>query len=430
MPPTPPANPFVLQWFEPSVPPGPARPQVAVADLFTELHSATRDGHESASPADVWLAGEYALPRWERIDDMRTPGRSHLVEAGPARMNGAAMHGLYRRPMAPGADEVVAYWQGHLLWHWQEAKVPQTLPDNNLLSAWNLILAEGLSRPGELTPYGSEVDRFTNAWKSRAVLSGYLPYADFRLPTDQAVSWCAAAERARLPYDREPDAMRGYQRIIAALPQTYGQLFDVGAIAAAYAAAGLPALAAASQLAALREHHDIPLSVYASVELPLAHAPLVIQGLTLGHPVTMTLPHAWDALPVIPVRAPFWDAGEAAATTWPGLRGCDHPGRHESLEHLDAERGSDLVDFARDYYHDDFAAEGRPTALEDLIRRPYLVAVAYRRYLATFTPTRRAIGSQLHRLICCLLRGMATSRDELPEALHLEAKIGRARRLV
>jgi len=407
-------------------------PETALA-LLAELQDA-------AVPAPATVAPpmeDEVFPRWERIDDMRTPGRSQLVTAGPGRMNGAAMHGLYRRPVAPSTDEVAAYWQGYLLWHWQEAKTAHPLPGTALLSAWNLILAEGLSQPDELTPYGSNVEQFTNAWKSRAVLAGYLPYANFRLPTEQVSAWCATAERARLHYDREPDAVRGYQRIIAARPQTYGQLFDLHAIGLAYASAGLPSLVAASQLAALREHRDIPIATYASVELPLEHAPLVIQGLTLGHPVTMTLMHAWDALPVIPIRTPSWRAGETAAAAWPGLRTCDHTGRHEGLDRLDAERGGDLVAFVRDYYHSEFSPQGRPASLDDLIERPYLVPMAYRRYLATFTPARPAISGQLHRLICCLLRAMATKGGELPanpyllpENLHLEAKMGRSWRSV
>ncbi|MEV7907833.1 hypothetical protein [Streptomyces anulatus] len=109
-------------------------------ELFAELQAET----PPYPPFGTW--SNAAVPQWEHLEDLRTPPISTLVETGSGRMNDKAMHGLYRRPVSPGADEVVAYWQGHLLWRWQKSKAAAALPNDALLSTWNLILAEGLSR--------------------------------------------------------------------------------------------------------------------------------------------------------------------------------------------------------------------------------------------------------------------------------------------
>ncbi|WP_433259745.1 hypothetical protein ACQPYK_49105 (plasmid) [Streptosporangium sp. CA-135522] len=240
-------------------------------------------------------------------------------------------------------------------------------------------------------------------------------------------------------YDREPDPQRlGYERIIAGRAETYGQLFDLDAISSAYAEA-LPDDIAQLHIAALQEHRDIRVGTYASADLLLEHAPLPIQGLTLGHPVAMTLMQAWDAVALIPVPTPRHAESPVAASKptcrRPDIPVCEHEGRHAWIGEVDGALSDELLKFTQVYYSTDFLIQGKPSSLDDLLGRPYLIAVTYRRYVATPILLRRKISAELHQLICCLLRGMDKRDDEDeqvpgrlqgPERLHAEARINQA----
>ncbi|MGW0445378.1 hypothetical protein ACWDWV_08420 [Streptosporangium sandarakinum] len=324
------------------------------------------------------------------------------------------MHGIYRRPLTSDTHEVTAYWHGYLLWRWQEVAPIPAIAAHDLLSPWNLILSEGLSMQPEAMPYGADLDGYTSAWRSWALLARQLPYATFSLPAADVLTWRIAAGRAGLAYDREPDPQHeGYERVVAARQDTYGTLFDLDAICAAYRSA-LPGHIAQESITALMEHRDIPVSAYATRELLLQHAPTAVQGLTLGHPVGMTL---------IQLRRDTATPRHAPAA----VPQCRHSDPHQRIAGLEGAAAQALVEFTQTYYSSEFLPQGRPNGLEDLVGRPYLIGTTYWRYLAMQGPRQPVISGELYGLICCLLRGPDCRGDELaPERMWAEYQINRA----
>ncbi|GII95720.1 hypothetical protein [Sinosporangium siamense] len=352
------------------------------------------------------------------------------------------MHGLYYRRGAQGIREGVACWNGHLLWQWEEVECSLPVFDSSLLSPWNLVLAERLAMTTAATPYGGDGDAWANAWKAQALLAGWVPFASFSLDGPDALSWCERAGAAGLIYtfEREEYIEGGRIRndrlhIIAGRAQTYGELFDIPAVIDRYRAA-LPAGLAEQQIAPLKQHRDVPVATYVSAkERLLERAPRAVQGLTLGHPLEMTIMHVVDSVPIIAALRPADDPKDMPVlppeAMWrppisrvqrTALPRCRHPDEHERIGAAgNLVLGGELLAFVQAHW----PAELLPSmvrSVAELATRGYVLATAYTHYLITPIPARRLISPELHQYICCVLRGLGRS----PESIHLDAEVNRA----
>ncbi|WP_093173935.1 hypothetical protein [Sinosporangium album] len=352
------------------------------------------------------------------------------------------MHGLYHRRGAPGIREGVACWNGHLLWQWEE--VEPSLPEVNppLLSPWNLVLAERLAMTPGATPYGDDAAHWANAWKAQALLRGWVPYASFSLDGPDALSWCERAGAAGLIYtfEREEYVEEGRLRndrlhIIAGRSQTYGELFDISSIVTRYRAA-LPRDLAEAQVRPLEQHRDVPVATYVSAtERLLERAPRAVQGLTLGHPLEMTIMHVVDSVPIVVALRSTADPGDAATlpaeALWrppvarlerTALPRCRHLGDHEKIGAAGSlVLAGELLAFVQAHWPAELLSS-TVRSVAELGTRGYVLATAYTHYLITPIPARRLLSPELHDYICCLLRGLGRS----PESLHLDAEVNRA----
>ncbi|MEU9835932.1 hypothetical protein AB0D67_30730 [Streptosporangium sp. NPDC048047] len=351
-------------------------------------------------------ARERGSSRAARISNRPSPAASTRSSA----TRGEEKYAIHYRPAESGVEEGAAYWNGHLLWRWQEVESAVSAPTSDLLSPWNLILGEGLSLQHEPTPYGADRDRYINTWRSWALVARQLPYATFALPAGDVLTWRIAVGLTTLVYEREPDPHHpGHECVVAGRPETYGELFDLEGICAAYQEV-FSDEEARPHIAALQEHRDIPVAAYVSTELPLQGAPAAVRGLTLGHPVEMTMMHLRDAA--------------ASARGVQGIPRCRHCGPHRRISDVETALAQQVVEFTQAYYAPEFRQQGRPQTVEDLAERPYLISYSYRRHLTTAIHLRHPIGTQLHALICCLLRARDPRGDDTaPERLWADNQV-------
>ncbi|WP_147269027.1 hypothetical protein [Sphaerisporangium album] len=207
-------------------------------------------------------------------------------------------------------------------------------------------------------------------------------------------------------YVKDGDVRHDRWRITAGRCETYGQLFPLDDIMAAYRRA-LPADLAEREVEALQAHRDVPVARYVPRPADLLDAKRSLSGLTLGHPVEITvmgiLRAAGRREPAVPPR-------------------CHHDGPHMRLRAMPSEIAVNLLAFVRRHWAEEFSG-ATVDSVEDLVRRDYVLEVAYRRHLGT--PGHQFAGCldvEAHQYLCCLLRG--NGRE--PQELHYDSvKSGR-----
>lgn len=405
--------------------------------------------------------GDWRLSQgWKPVPDPRTPDPPDR-EPGPWRDGaGGVMHGVYERVFrgagtGPAYVEGVAAWHGRRLWTWSGPEMPRFRDPR--VSAWNPILAQGLRSEGvEETPYRTPA--WCDEWIAEALLRNRKPYGRFALPYKSALDWFTEAGRAGLVYratgDDSGDGADRRLHIIAAIAQPYGEAFDLDALIADYQEA-LPPELAAPQIDALQRHRDESIALrYVladDADERFWAAPRAVRGLTLGYPPTSTaarilaeaepaagMPHPRRLHP--PVAAPRTSGHGPAKGTGNGRTNgrhmirvpeCRHPGRpHARVADMTPTTLATVIRWIDRSWPVDMPRGMYPDNAVELERSGYLIAIAYRAYVSSDPLLRVPISDdpaaegELHRYICCLLRGM--SKD--PREIHLDAVY--ARRMV
>ncbi len=388
--------------------------------------------------------GEWRLSDgWERIPDCRTPEPPD-GEPGPWRdQHGAVLHGCHQRQVcASGLNEVpeiegLAAWHGSRLWAWSGPEMPRF--HSPWVSPWNPILAQGLRFDHvERTPYRSS--SWPDEWIAEALLQGRKPYGRFALPHKSALDWFAEAGAAGLVYratrDDSPcrDAQGGLceprLHITASIVRPYGELFDLDALIADYRDV-LPERLAAEQTEALLAHRDLSIGLtYVladDADERFWAAPRAVRGLTLGYPPSSTASRILaDADGAEPVRVRRGSGGRAGAAAG-GVFGahlrvpeCAHNGRpHARVEDMAATMVDTVLRWIDRSWPPDMPRGGYPGDAAELAASGYLIAIAYRAYVTAGPGRRVAIGDdphledELHRYVCCLLRGLGKEPREI-----------------
>jgi hypothetical protein len=225
------------------------------------------------------------------VEDPRTPPRPGWRRAGPWRSGeGTPMHGLYERPAADGLVDGVAVCEGWPVWWWRGPRMPRFR--SPLVSSWNPILAQALSadKPWYRAWFGfrREFPVDWNEWTAAALADGLKPYGYLDLPRREAGEWAARVRAAGL--EAEGPTRSGLRwGFAAARTETYGELFDLGALVADYRAV-LPAELAGPEAAALLAHAGRRPADYLGVGgfAALENGPSSVCGLTLGYPPSVT----------------------------------------------------------------------------------------------------------------------------------------------
>jgi len=393
---------------------------------------------------------------WKQIPDSRTPDPPE-GEPGPWRdRDGGVMHGVYERVFRgvesgrPAYVEGVAAWHGTRLWSWSGPEMPRFRDPR--VSPWNPILAQGLrAEDAEQTPYRTPT--WCDEWIADALLRDLKPYGRFALPYKNAMDWFTEAGRAGLVYRATRDDSGDEQRvhIVAAIAQTYGEAFDLDALIADYQDA-LPPELAVPQIDALQSHRDRSIALLYvladDADERFFAAPRAVRGLTLGYPPCSTaariLAEAEPAagMPPLgrfhaPVSAPHLGGHGHANGNGNGRTNgqqmirvpeCRHPGRpHARVSDMTPTTLATVVRWIDRSWPVDMPRGMYPDNAAELERSGYLIAIAYRAYVSS-DPLLRvpicddpAAESEMHRYICCLLRGM--SKD--PREIHLDAVYAR-----
>lgn len=395
---------------------------------------------------------------WRPVPDCRTPDPPD-GEPGPWRdRSGAVMHGVYERVVRPvecgrpAYVEGVAAWHGRRLWSWSGPEMPRFR--DRRVSPWNPILAQGLrAEDAEQTPYRTPT--WCDEWIADALLRDLKPYGRFALPYKAAMDWCAEAGRAGLVYRATPetpqgDAPDGADRrlyIVAGITQTYGEAFDLDALIADYQEA-LPEELAAPQIDALQAHRDRSIALLYvladDADERFWAAPRAVRGLTLGYPPTATaariLAEAEPATVSPHPRRPYGPTGPLGGpgrilgngrTNGPQMirvPECRHPGRpHARVADMTPATFATISRWIDRSWPVDMPRGTHPDSPAELERFGYLIAIAYRAYVSSDPVLRVPISDdpdlegELHRYVCCLLRGMGKD----PREIHLDALYAR-----
>lgn len=386
--------------------------------------------------------GEWRLSDgWERLPDCRTPEPPD-GEPGPWRdQRGAVLHGCYqRRVCASGLGEVpeiegLAAWHGSRLWAWSGPEMPRFR--NPWVSPWNPVLAQGLRFDHvERTPYRS--GSWPDEWIADALLQHRKPYGRFALPHKSALDWFAEAGAAGLVYRATRDDSPGAAglcddrlHITASIAQPYGELFDLDALIADYRDV-LPERLAAEQTEALQAHRDQSIGLLYvladDADERFWAAPRAVRGLTLGYPPSSTASRILaDADGAEPVRARGGQgldgmADPSSLNGHPVLRvpECAHPGRpHARVEDMAGPMVDTVVRWIDRSWPADMPRGVYPDNAAQLARAGYMIAIAYRAYVTAPSRLRVAVSDdphleeELHRYVCCLLRGLAKEPREI-----------------
>jgi hypothetical protein len=401
--------------------------------------------------------GDWRLSEgWKSVPDSRTPDPPD-GEPGPWRdRTGGVMHGVYERRIGgvesgrPAHVEGIAAWYGSRLWSWSGPEMPRFR--DRRVSPWNPILAQGLRCEGvEMTPY--RTPSWCEEWIAEALLRDLKPYGRFALPYKSAMDWFAEAGRAGLVYratrDDPADGDDGERRlyIVAAVARTYGEVFDLDALIADYQDA-LPEDLAAPQIDALQRHRDQSMGLLYvladDADERFWAAPRAVRGLTLGYPPSSTaariLAEAEPTSGTPRTRRFLEPAAHPQPTGLANGTGrtngqqmirvpeCRHPGRpHARVADMTPATFATIVRWIDRSWPVDMPRGLYPDSALELERSGYLIAIAYRAYVSGDPLLRVPIGDdpaaegELHRYVCCLLRGM--SKD--PREIHLDAVYAR-----
>jgi hypothetical protein len=378
--------------------------------------------------------GEWRLSDgWERVQDSRTPDAPE-GEPGPWRdQDGAVLHGVYQRLVSPsGLGEVpevegVAAWHGSRLWSWSGPEMPRFR--NPRVSPWNPVLAQGLRFDHvERTPY--ESGSWPDEWIADALLQHRKPYGRFALPLKTALDWFAEAGPAGLVYratrDHTPGSCDERLHITASIAQTYGEVFDLDALIADYRDV-LPERLAAEQAEALHAHRDKSIGLLYvladDADERFWAAPRAVRGLTLGYPSCSTAARILaDADAEEPVKRNGSRLNGSSVNGHPMLRvpECRHQGGpHVKVAEMPAALVDTVVLWIDRSWPADMPRGVYPEDAEELARSGYMIAIAYRAYVTAPSRLRVSISDdphleeEMHRHICCLLRGLSKEPREI-----------------
>ncbi|GIH26515.1 hypothetical protein Aph01nite_48250 [Acrocarpospora phusangensis] len=395
---------------------------------------------------------------WEVSPDPRCPALPD-AEPPPGRfvVDGHPMHGVYRRPTKAAFRDLLVTWNGHRLWQGEEA-ARFTVDTSPLLSIWNLVYADDYAASGWLVraradqagrslqwagPEPSGRANWIDLWKARALLDGLLPFARLTLPESDALRWCAAAGRSGVianitrgaPLDPVAEAGGDLLLVTASRDETYGRLFPIDAIIDGYREV-LPKSIAEREIESLEYHRALSLATYVAEHGRLEEAGGAVRGLTLGHPVAVTVAQIVDD--AFPLNDP--DAITANGRTSPyRLEGAESVDGDFQLEipscpyssHAHARlcdplpgMGPELVEFVRGNWSPEFLPGSEVNSLEELSGRTYVLSVAYVHYLVSRAYEARPLDSEVHAYICCLLRDLGHEPRQLVNEVRLMERAG------
>ncbi|WP_214103945.1 hypothetical protein [Acrocarpospora catenulata] len=403
---------------------------------------------------------------WEVSPDSRCPALPD-GEPPPGRfmVDGHPMHGVYRRPTKAAFSDLLVTWNGHRLWQGEEA-ARFTVDASPLLSIWNLVYTDEFAARGWLvraradvagrglqwqSPDPSGRADWIDLWKAQALLDGLLPFARLTLPESDALRWCATAGRAgvianisrNLTADPLAETGPNHLVITASRDATYGSLFPIDAIIDGYREV-LPKAIAERETEALEYHRGLSVATYVAAYGQLDEVGGAVRGLTLGHPVAVTVAQIVDdAFPLNDPDLKDYDFRDQDTVTAERRAGpyqldvglidgefqVDIPvcpySAHAHARLCDATAlDQELVEFVRANWSPEFLPGSAVNSLEELAGRAYVLSVAYVHYLVSRAFEARPLDSQVHAYICCLLRQLGHEPRQLVNEVRLMERAG------